>query len=81
MHDVQINEVESHKHLGVVLFNDGTSHEHVIVSKRIWIMKTLKFVLDRKSLETIYLSFIQPLLKYSDAVLSNITHQEDFEEN
>lgn len=47
--------------------------------KRIGIMRTLKFVLDSKSLETIYLSFIRPLLEYSDVIWSNITLQEEYE--
>jgi hypothetical protein len=42
-------------------------------------MRSLKFILDRKSLETIYLSFIRPLLEYSDVVWDNITQQDEFE--
>ena len=40
-------------------------------------MRKLKFVLDRISLETIYISFIRPLLEYSDVVWDNITKYEE----
>jgi hypothetical protein len=84
MNGVQINEVTSHKHLGVTFSNDGNWHSHIqnITKKawqRIYIMRSLKFILDRKSLETIYLSFIRPLLEYSDVVWDNITQQDEFE--
>ena len=66
MNNEPINEVASHKHLGIFLSNDGTWHEHIhyITSKawtRLHIMRKLKFILDRKSLEIIYilLSFDQ----------------------
>ena len=36
----------------------------------------MKFFLDRKSLETIYLTFIRPLLEYADVVLGNCTSYE-----
>ena len=39
-------------------------------------MRRLKFQLDRKSLQTIYISFIRPLLEYADDVWDNCTQQE-----
>ena len=45
--------------------------------KRINIMRKLKFILDRKSIETIYVSFIWPLLEYADVVWDNITKYEE----
>ena len=76
MNQIQIQEVTSHKHLGLIFSNDCTWHEHRdnIKSKawnRIYIMRKLKFKLDRHSLQTIYFSFIRPLLEYSDVVLDN----------
>ena len=35
-------------------------------------MRKLKFKLDRKSLETIYLTFIRPLLEYGDVLWDNL---------
>lgn len=81
MNNVSINEVSSHKHLGIFLSNDGTWHEHInyITSKawiRLNIMRKLKFILDRKSLEIIYISFIRPILEYADVVWDNCTQYE-----
>ena len=39
-------------------------------------MRKLKYVLDRKPLEVIYLSFIRPLLEYSDVIWDNCTNAE-----
>ena len=39
-------------------------------------MKKLKFKLDRRSLETIYLIFIWPLLEYGDVTFDNCTQYE-----
>jgi len=39
-------------------------------------VRSLKFKLDRISLETIYLSFITPLLEYGDLVFDNLTNFE-----
>ena len=81
MNNEPIKEVSHHKHLGIFLSSDGTWHEHInnITSKawkRINIMRKLKFLLDRKSLEIIYFSFIRPLLEYADVVWDNCTLYE-----
>ena len=60
-----ISEVESHKHLYVCLSNDCSWHKHIdYIKEKAWgrinVMRRLKFSLDRKSLETIYLTFIRP---------------------
>ena len=39
-------------------------------------MHKLKFKLDRKSLQTIYLIFIRPLLEYGDVILDNCIQYE-----
>ena len=76
-----IIELDSHKHLGVFLSNYCTLHKHIDYVKekawgRITIMRRSKFCLDRKSLETIYLTFIRPILEYADAVWDNCTNYE-----
>ena len=77
----QIEEVTSHKHLGVVYSNDCTWQEHLDYIKtkawvRINIMRKLKFKLDRCSLQTIYFSFIRPIIEYYDVVWDNCTLYE-----
>ena len=81
MQNVQIQEVSSHKHLGLYFSNDCSWHQHIYYIKqkawfRIHIMRKLKFKLDRKSLETIYLTFIRPLLEYGDVIWDNCTQYE-----
>ena len=67
MTTLNINEVTSHKHLGLICSDDGSWHEHIDHVKakscsRLNIMRKLKFQLDRKSLEILYTSFIDPFL-------------------
>ena len=79
-----IIEVDSHKHLGVFLSNYCTWHKHIdYVKEKAWgrinrinIMRRLKFCLDRKYLETIYLTFISLFLEYADVVWDNCTNYE-----
>ena len=81
MNTEYINEVQHHKHLGIFLSNDGTWHTHIkyIASKawqKIYIMRKLKFLLDRDSLSRIYISFTRPALEYVDIVWDNCTQYE-----
>ena len=74
-------EVDTHKHLGIYLSNDGSWHKQISYIKekawaRINIMRRLKFVLDRKSLETIYISFIRPILEYGNEIWENCQQYE-----
>ena len=55
--DVPIQEVVSHKHLGVYLSQRCDWHNHIDIEKawsRMNLLRMLKFTIDRKSLETIY---------------------------
>ncbi|XP_060593627.1 uncharacterized protein LOC132748097 [Ruditapes philippinarum] len=81
MHGHIIPEVGHHKHLGIILSNDCSWHEHInfIVNKawkRVHIMRRLKFTLDKKSLEVIYTSFIRPFLEYADVIWNNCSMAE-----
>ena len=76
-----IQEVNSHKHLGLILSSDCTWHDHLeyIKSKawtRINVMRKLKFKLDRRSLQIIYFTFIRSILEYADVVWNNCTQYE-----
>ena len=77
----EINEVDKHKHLGIVLSGDCSWHYHINYIKekswaRINIMRKLKYLLDRKSLETIYISFIRPVIEYADTIWDNCTQND-----
>ena len=81
MQNVQTEEVECHKHLGINLSHDCNWHQHIAYIKekawcRINVMRKLKFSLDRKSLETIYITFIRSLLEYADVIWDNCTQYE-----
>ena len=39
-------------------------------------MRKLKFKLDRKALETIFIAFIRPLLEYGDIIWDNFAQYE-----
>ena len=81
MNNQQVNEVSTHKHLGLYLSNNCSWHEHIeYIKAKAWqcinTMRRLKFDLDRKSLQIIYFSFIRPLLEYADIVWNNCTQYE-----
>ena len=81
MANIEIPNVDSHKHLGCILSSNGNWHRHIDYIKnkawqRIHVMKKLKFTLNRKSLEIIYVSFIRPILEYANVVWDNCTNSE-----
>jgi len=82
MNSVRIEEVQSHKHLCVLFSNSCSWHDHIQeIKKKGWkrlhIRRSLKFILDRKLLETIYTSFIRPILEYADVVFDNMTTSDN----
>ena len=81
-----IAHVNDHKHLGIFLSGDCSWHKHIdYIQSKAWpklnIMRKLKYQLDRKSLEIIYLSFVRPLLEYGDTIWDNCTLSEQDELN
>ena len=81
MHHQQIKEVQSQKHLGLYLTNDGSWHDHIqYIKEKAWArvntMRKLKFKLDRKSLEIIYTTFIRPILEYGNTIWGNCANYE-----
>ena len=76
-----INLVDDHKHLGVTLSSNGQWKTHIenillSASKVIGIMRKLKFVLNRRCLNQIYISYVRPLLEYSSIVWAGCTDQQ-----
>ena len=77
-----LENVNSHKHLGLTLRSDLRWSDHIgditsKASKLVNIMKSLKYRLDRHTLETIYTSFIRPILEYGSAVWDGCTITEE----
>ena len=76
MNGTIIEETTRHKHLGLTFSSTCTWTDHVnTISEKAWIrlnfLRALKFRVSRKSLEKIYISYIRPLLEYSDSVWDN----------
>ena len=68
-----IEEVCEHKYLGLIFSNNLKWNAHIDsicmkARKRLSIVQPLKFKIDRKSLETIYFSFILPVMEYAYVV-------------
>ena len=77
----QIKDVQFHKHLGVYLSTDCSWHKHIdYIKGKAWtrmnVMRKFKYTLVRKSLETIFITFIRPILEYADVIWDNCTQQE-----
>ena len=73
MDNQAISEVNTHKHLGVTFSNDCTWHAHLEqIKKKAWQRINIMRKLDRKSLQTIYFSFIRPLLEYAKSSLGQL---------
>ena len=87
----QIVNVTKHKHLGLTLSSNLSWTEHINLilkdsSKMLEIIRKLKYDLDRKTLETIYFSFIRPKLEYACQIWDNCAAKdkerlEDFQRN
>ena len=72
----------SHKHLGLTLQSDGQWDTHindivVKVSPMINCLRSLKYRLKRKTLQTLYSSFILPIFDYCDYIWINCTKSQE----
>lgn len=83
----QLPDVTEHKHLGVTITHtlSWSSHISKVCQKTgaiLNILSYLQFKLDRKTLETIYFSFVRPILEYADVVWGDCTqHDSDLLES
>lgn len=76
MNNTTIPSVNNHKHLGLTFTEDTKWKDHISLTlnkawQRIGILRALKFVINRSSLEKMYFCFIRPLLEYADVVWDN----------
>ena len=77
---VPLEEVKEHKHLGITLNNKLKWTDHInniinSVTKISDVFRSLKYKLDRRTLETIYLSFVRPKLEYGNILYDDCTEQ------
>lgn len=78
-----LSDVETHKHLGLIIDKTLTCNwsKHVDevcvkAGTRVNILSRLKYTLDRKMLETMYLSFIRPIMEYTNSVWCNLSKND-----
>ena len=83
---VNVKFVKHHKHLGVTLSEDCKWHEHInqvikSASKVLNSMRLIKFKVSRKTLNSIYISYMRPILEYASVVWDGCTvyEQENLE--
>ena len=79
--NTQVTEVTDHKHLGVTLTNDlswGSHIENIVSSagKCLDVLNALKHLLDRKTLEQVYKSFVRSKVEYASIVWDNCTKEQ-----
>ena len=76
MNGTRVNEVQSHKHLGVTISNNLTWNDHIeemviTAGKSLDILNALKYKLDRVTLERLYFAFVRSKLEYASIVWDN----------
>ena len=76
MNGVLVINTSSHKHLGLTLANNCSWTEHINnITSTAWhrlnLLRVLKFKINWNALEKMYISFIRPLLEYSNVVWDN----------
>ena len=77
----QISLVDSHKHLGLYLNSRANWSDHIQflitkATKRLGILRSLKYKLNRSSLRILYVTHIRSLFDYCDIVWDNCTSEE-----
>jgi hypothetical protein len=78
MDNKDMSTVLEHKHIGLVISDNGSWKKHIDMItekayKRINILRTFKLILDRKTLEKMYITFVNPLLEYADVIWDNMS--------
>ena len=76
MNQIAIDHLQSHKHLGITLSSDAKWNIHIsMILKKAWqrigLLRSLKCILSRASLERMYVSFVRPILEYGDVLWDN----------
>ena len=76
MNNIPIQEVSSDKHLGLLFNNACQWGDHIDTimktsSDKLNTIRSLKFKLDRKSLQTMHFSFVRHIIEYADIIWDN----------
>jgi hypothetical protein len=78
MNNNDISTVSVHKHLGLVISDNGGWEKHIdMITKKAYksinILRKFEFILDRKTLEKIYFTSVRSLLEYADVIWDNMS--------
>ena len=73
-----LDSVSVHRHLVLTFSSDLKWNNHVDdinarADKRLCQFEALRFKLNRKTLEIVYISYIRPIVEYSDVAFDNIS--------
>ncbi len=76
MNDIPIHQMTTHKHLGIVInstltWGDHINYSHKKASRRVGLLKRCRKLIPRTCSETIYKSFIRPVIEYGDVIFDN----------
>ena len=79
--NIKLTQVDHHKHLGLTLSRNLGWSEHVTnilnsVSPMAGVLKSLKYDIDRRSLESIFFTFIRPKFEYACIVWDNCSKKD-----
>ena len=74
-------QVESHCHLGLTLHSAMSWKTHIFgiyekASKRLSVLKSLMFKINRSTLISLYKSLIRPIMEYADVIWDNCSEGE-----
>ena len=78
LNNVELAEHDNHRHLGVILQSNGKWDlymDYIVqtANKRISVLRKFKYILSRKVLNTLYLTYIRPILEYCSPLWDNCT--------
>ena len=79
--NIHLTYVEHHKHLGITFSHNAKWHDHIenicaSACKILGMMRKVKFLLSRKTLNQIYISFLRPSLEYASVVWDGCAQYE-----
>ena len=81
MENKRIKTVDHHKHLGVTLQKNGKWGHHIneVITKcrkRLDVLRGYKYKFNRSTIETLYFSYMRPVIEYSSCVWTNCTIEQ-----
>ena len=76
-----LREVTSHTHLGLTLIPNLSWSQHIFgmhkkASKKLNVLKSMKYRLDRSTLISLYKSLIRPVMEYADVIWDGCSEYE-----